>query len=149
MQTFLPNVSYSISAVCLDDKRLGKQRVEVLQILRALSGEKKGWVHHPAVKMWRGNEIALIQYGIIICATWRRRRGYRDTCHDKIWRYMEVFTDGGSPLEIQYPPWLTEEFCSVHRSILLAKDPIWYSQWNWEEEPAKMINGKWPYIWPV
>lgn len=36
MQTFLPYKSFEQSAACLDNKRLGKQRVEVLQILKAL-----------------------------------------------------------------------------------------------------------------
>ena len=36
MQTFLPFADFSKSAACLDDKRLGKQRVECLQILKAL-----------------------------------------------------------------------------------------------------------------
>ena len=41
MQTFLPYSNYPASARVLDNKRLGKQRVEVLQILKALAGESK------------------------------------------------------------------------------------------------------------
>ncbi|HMC68015.1 MAG TPA: pyrimidine dimer DNA glycosylase/endonuclease V, partial [Mycobacteriales bacterium] len=36
MQTFLPYSRFDASAAVLDDLRLGKQRVETLQILRAL-----------------------------------------------------------------------------------------------------------------
>ena len=36
MQTFLPNFLYKESARVLDNKRLGKQRVECLQILKVL-----------------------------------------------------------------------------------------------------------------
>ena len=36
MQTFLPFKSFHDSAKCLDYRRLGKQRVEVLQLLKAL-----------------------------------------------------------------------------------------------------------------
>lgn len=36
MNTFLPYPSFKDSAKCLDNKRLGKQRVECLQILRTL-----------------------------------------------------------------------------------------------------------------
>lgn len=36
MQTFLPYASFVASAKCLDNKRLGKQRVECLQILKTL-----------------------------------------------------------------------------------------------------------------
>ncbi|MDQ1681515.1 MAG: hypothetical protein QOH99_56, partial [Frankiaceae bacterium] len=35
MQTFLPYADFGASARVLDDRRLGKQRVETLQILRA------------------------------------------------------------------------------------------------------------------
>ena len=36
MQTFLPYPDFAASAAALDDRRLGKQRVEALQVLRAL-----------------------------------------------------------------------------------------------------------------
>ena len=57
MQTFLPYKTFKQSAQVLDNKRLGKQRVEAYQILRALCGESKGWVHQPATVMWRGTKI--------------------------------------------------------------------------------------------
>jgi len=51
MQTFLPFPDFKKSASCLDYKRLGKQRVEGLQILNAIQGETtlkgktyKGWL---------------------------------------------------------------------------------------------------------
>ena len=44
MQTFLPYPSFYFSAKSLDNKRLGKQRVEVLQILKTLSfGPYQQW----------------------------------------------------------------------------------------------------------
>ena len=49
MQTFLPYASFIKSAQCLDDKRLGKQRVECLQILKAIKDVNYGWRNHPAV----------------------------------------------------------------------------------------------------
>lgn len=70
MQTFLPYEDYSWSAAVLDRQRLGKQRVEVMQILRALAGETIGWKNHPAVRMWRGSEYALIVYGLAVCHEW-------------------------------------------------------------------------------
>lgn len=41
MQTFLPSPSFSESASVLDNKRLGKQRVETLQIMSTLVGGYK------------------------------------------------------------------------------------------------------------
>jgi len=62
MQTFLPYSSFIESVRCLDRQRLGKQRVEALQILNALNGKSKGWTNHPATKMWCGYEEALCLY---------------------------------------------------------------------------------------
>ncbi len=63
MQTFLPYPDFEASARVLDDRRLGKQRVEALQVLRALTRAQYGWKHHPAVRMWAGHEEALAAYG--------------------------------------------------------------------------------------
>ena len=38
MQTFLPYPSFTRSAAVRDDRRLGQQRVESLQVVRALTG---------------------------------------------------------------------------------------------------------------
>ena len=57
MQTFLPYQSFKESAKSLDYRRLGKQRVEVLQLLNSIKKLKnkepvKGWKNHPARKIW-------------------------------------------------------------------------------------------------
>ena len=64
MQTFLPYKGFRQSAQALDYKRLGKQRVEALQIHNIVSGKRTtgGWVNHPAVKMWQGYANALAVY---------------------------------------------------------------------------------------
>ena len=58
MQTFLPYKDFRKSLQCLDYRRLGKQRVEAMQIHNILTGknESSAWVNHPAVKMWKGHE---------------------------------------------------------------------------------------------
>ncbi|MFK5143433.1 MSMEG_6728 family protein, partial [Klebsiella pneumoniae] len=83
MQTFLPYSSFKASAKVLDRQRLGKQRVECLQILNVLFGVKSSWANHPAVLMWKGYEGALIEYSLTICEEWTSR-GYKDTCAAKI-----------------------------------------------------------------
>ncbi len=82
MQTFLPYPNFHLTAECLDNKRLGKQRVEAWQVLRALRGETKGWVNHPATVMWRGHEQSLILYGLVISTEWRKR-GFQDVMTDR------------------------------------------------------------------
>jgi hypothetical protein len=70
MQTFLPYSSFERSAEVLDYRRLGKQRVEAYQILCALSDSKYGWQNHPAIRMWRGYDAALIAYYSAVCREW-------------------------------------------------------------------------------
>lgn len=145
MNTFLPHVSFSASATVLDRARLGKQRIEVLQLLRALSGETKGWVNHPACKMWRGYEGALVNYGLAVCNEWIHR-GYSDTCLQKIWD-LEIRARWNP----ENPPWLGDRaFHASHRAALLYKDPVHYGQFGWTEKPAvPNSKGSLPYVWPV
>lgn len=134
MQTFLPYSSFSHSAYVLDTQRLGKQRVETLQILNALLKDG-GWQNHPAVNMWRGYEGALIRYGVAICLEWRSR-GHQDTCLMKI--SMNFPTEYGP----RNPPWLgSRRLHQSHRSNLLRKNPEHYGQFF--EEPDDI-----PYYWP-
>ena len=76
MQTFLPYKSFDESFKSLDYRRLGKQRVEAMQILNVLLGrtETKGWVNHPITKMWKGHENALKEYLNKSRAHWVDRR---------------------------------------------------------------------------
>jgi hypothetical protein len=135
MQTFLPYNDFTKSAKVLDRQRLGKQRVEVLQLLKALNGETKGWVNHPAAKMWRGYENCLVVYGLSICTEWIER-GYKDTCFAKILAYRDYKT------AMVVPPWLgREDFHESHRSNLLRKDPDHYYKFGWTE-PTNL-----EYVW--
>ena len=139
MQTFLPYDSYRDSARVLDRQRLGKQRVEVFQILRALNGESKGWVNHPATNMWRGNEKALVVYGTTICAEWKAR-GYKDAMQARIGEYFYKFPDAadGPPSWFGY-----EEFHLSHRSNLVRKFPEHYLQY-WPDMTPDL-----EYVWPI
>lgn len=139
MQTFLPYRDFADSASVLDRQRLGKQRVEALQILRTLAGESPGWQHHPAVKMWRGWEHLLVDYGLAVCSEWRQR-DYVDNCARQIARFDLQFH---SQRDGSLPAWLGDgEFHLSHRSNLIRKDPAYY-QPLWPDVPADL-----PYVWP-
>jgi len=140
MQTFLPFPEFDASARTLDNKRLGKQRVETKQILNALTGHSKGWTNHPATKMWRGYEYALCSYGAAICWEWQRR-GFKDTLFDFFSRAIAEYEQDGQ--RFVPPPWLGDDIIHAsHRSNLLRKDPLWYGQFGWRE-PDHL-----PYVWP-
>lgn len=132
MQTFLPYPNLIKSVSCLDRMRLGKQRVEAMQILKALRGETRGWVNHPATRMWRGHEDFLGLYLRTCIVEWRCR-GYQNTIP------MPPIVVGAKP-----PAWYGDPaFHASHRSNLLRKDPAHYGRFRWTEPPDM------PYIWPV
>lgn len=132
MQTFLPYSDFQETALVLDRRRLGKQRVEAQQILDALEGRKQGWANHPAALMWRGYEAALRLYRNAMIREWVAR-GYVNN--------MQITRSGG---RVRMPPWLGDQsFHAAHRSNLLRKEPEFYGQFGWREGPDL------PYVWPV
>jgi len=137
MQTFLPYESFEDSAKSLDMKRLGKQRVEVLQLLNSLTGKTvgRGWTNHPCKHMWAGNMTALVHYGLVICKEWLSR-GYKDTCYDKIAAFKNK-----TPVEM--PWWVGDEYFHMsHRANLVRKKPEHYKT-LWSDVDENM-----PYYWP-
>jgi len=137
MQTFVPYGSdFVANAQVLDMRRLGKQRVETWQIIKALTGQQKGWRYHPAVLMWDGHIEALAQYGITMCREWIAR-GYNDTL-------LERFYPLAPTMSSSWPEWLDREDIMVsHRSNLIRKRPDIY-QPVWPDVPSDL-----PYVWPV
>lgn len=135
MQTFLPFSDFTNSAKCLDNRRLGKQRVECLRILKALNDPNYGWQNHPAVKMWRGYEQSLVDYGFIVCEEWISR-GFKDTYKDEILKYFDEI--------LVVPTWLgNDRFHLSHQVALFVKDPQWYSKFfGWFD--SETINYYWP-----
>ncbi len=119
MQTFLPYPDLRASCLVLDDRRLGKQRVETFQILRALTWPDYAWKNHPAVRMWRGFVPALVGYGLENCREWTRR-GYADAVAPQ----LLAWSGGTEPVAPSLPPWFGLEALHLsHRSSLLRKDP--------------------------
>jgi hypothetical protein len=137
MQTFLPYRSFESSARVLDRQRLGKQRVETMQIMNALVNGG-GWANHPVTKMWRGYEYALMSYQQAICDEYTGR-GYNDSCLEKTRAiFMQLPAEQRLP---HVPPWLgKKKLHSLHRANLLRKSPMHYNQYHWPEQPA---NGYW------
>jgi hypothetical protein len=139
MQTFLPYADFELSAEVLDHRRLGKQRVETMQIMTALCGGR-GWTNHPAVKMWRGYEESLLRYQDAICRQWVFR-GYRDTCWDKT---LDILDLADIPKAQEDPWWLgAEDFHRAHQSNLIRKNPEYYRPLF----PGVPDNLE--YLWPV
>ena len=148
MQTFLPFPSFNDSAHILDRQRLGKQRVEALQIYNALTNPSYGWQNHPAVNMWRGHEYALCMYGVVCCLEWKLR-GYQDSLLVKFADAMNEFVARG--VEYSEPKWLGDERVHLsHQSKLVQKMPEHYGKFVGNEFGQFDVLAKnWEYFWPV
>jgi hypothetical protein len=137
MQTFLPYPDFKESFRVLDNKRLGKQRVEAYQIISAITGrpkkdgtQYKGWVSHPCSIMWKPYVNALKLYYNDCIDEWKSR-GFKNTME-----YEHIEGD------FVLPKWLgNEKFHSSHRANLLRKNFVFYKQFDWNENPEN------PYVW--
>lgn len=135
MQTFLPYPDFKRSLECLDMRRLGKQRAESLTIIRSIHGMAPGWRKHPAVEMWSDYSLALMKYYNTALAVFAARGG----TNVKLRRFP--FEDIRAAVIM--PWWFgCEEFHASHRSNLIRKDPVYYSQFGWAE------GSNLPYVWP-
>ncbi|AFM18630.1 hypothetical protein Mycch_3905 [Mycolicibacterium chubuense NBB4] len=150
MQTFLPCPGFADSAGVLDTKRLGKQRVETIQVLRALTVAGYGWRHHPAAAMWAGYEEALVRYGLEVCRLWCSQ-GRADTCAATL---VTDLTEGTGLTVIrtqddlaaagELPPWLGDPALhQSHQSALVRKDPGHY------RPLFPDVADDLPYVWPA
>lgn len=145
MQTFLPHPSFARSARALDDRRLGKQRVEALQILRALQVEGYGWQQHPAVAMWRGHLEALLAYAVTVTRAWIAR-GHSDTVLERLY---EMNRGAPPPTQAELkargllPAWLGwSPLHRSHQSALVRKAPAHYRP-QFPSVPDDLL-----YVWP-
>ncbi len=132
MQTFLPYADYKMCAQCLDRQRLGKQRTEVLQILRMLDDVR--YKNQPIIRLWRDYEQSLVLYGGFMCWEWLNR-GYEDNTVSKIWKFRN--SD-----QIEVPWWIGGPIHANHRANLIRKNPEHYGQFGWKEKPEST------YFWP-
>jgi hypothetical protein len=145
VQTFLPFSDFAGSAAALDLRRLGKQRVETLQILRALTFEDYGWRNHPAVTMWAGYTDALVAYGLAVTSHWQRC-GFADTVGPQLIEFAEEPQPASQEelgVQGRLPPWLGDS--ALHRShqaALVRKDPEHYVPLFGDVDPEL------PYVWP-
>lgn len=121
---FHPHLTAEDSLACLDDRRLGKQRLEALQIIRLLDSSvtvTRGFSRHPAVLSYRGYVPYLKLYYNACLEEWCRR-GKKNTM-------------APLPVECEAPngvvvPWFIPcvPRLMADRAALLRKDPVWYGR---------------------
>lgn len=138
MQIFLPYDDPIKVAKILDNKRLGKQRIEVWQILKNLLIEKDRWYNHPAVKLVYSYEAWFTKiYFKAMLDEWKRR-GYKNTKSIQNYLTCLSYVKNINPVK---PHWLRDEFCKRHQSNLLRKNYYYYSQF------FKNVPDNLEYLW--
>ncbi len=131
--TFHPYADFKETFKVLDYRRLGKQRQEALQILKALLGLANHYKSQAAAKAWKGYESTLCIYGALCCDEWKQR-GYIDNTKSI---FEAIYYKYLKNEPVIYPRWIGyEPYHSNQRARLLAKNYIHYSQFKWEEEPT-------------
>ena len=144
----------------LDRQRLNKQALEAWQIMmtnlkldpEGNPREPKGWYNHPAALMWKGHEMALLEYIRAMVSEWILR-GYKSTILDKAEATMATAIDRGL---VVYPyadmprwykvPRTLNAITKSHRLALLSKNYEWYSRWGWKEDTGTPPES-YEYVW--
>jgi hypothetical protein len=141
VNTFIPYSSFKKCAKVLDNKRLGKQRVEAKQILNIIEKLKThdpstkylAWSNHPVVLMWKDHIPALKMYYNTIVQEWIER-GFRNTM--KFYRL---------PHKIDIPWFMhNEQVLLSFRAALLRKNHAHYSKFFINVPPEYMKRS---YVW--
>ncbi len=134
MQTFLPYKSFYHTAQALDNKRLNKQILECYQILNVLSNDdpRAGWRNHPAVKMWRGFEMVLFQYALVMVEE-ADKRGIKT--ENNLRNLNELNNRAYKDWGYGMPLWMDDKeimarVTTTHKANLYRKDPEFYFEFH-------------------
>nr|KJR73570.1 MAG: pyrimidine dimer DNA glycosylase [Thermoproteus sp. AZ2] len=143
MQVFRPYIDWKRSAAVLDNKRLGKQRVEAKQVLLAilrkaglLRDGRRGWLNHPIVLMYfnggRPYIEDLVGFFNAVVDEWRRRGFANSISLEDIRGLLKGVGVSGTPIthvhEVEY------------RRILMLKEPCWYLNKFPEDEVEEVFE---------
>lgn len=139
--TFLPYPDIEKSLQTLDKRRLGKQRVEARQIIKALNKETKGWVNHPATRMWVGYEFLLKHYYNESLRIWLERGG-----NNKLLSPLSLTEEEQESLQSGCKPWWWgwEPLHESHKAALVRKDDEYYKDLLSSSSPYLDLG----YVWP-
>jgi len=133
--TFILDQDLVASFKLLDDRRLGKQRVEAHQIINAIEGKSKGWTSHPITKGWSKHVDALKVYFNLCVMEWEGRG------RNNSMPLYDVPMDGS----VVFPWWVVNlPVIYSHQASLLRKEPSFYSELLFPPEEYKSVG----YLWP-
>ena len=138
VNTFMPHPDFEQIAQVLDNKRLGKQRVEAMQILNVLEDPtRKAWRNHPAAVQWRGYTEHLKLYINTMIDEWIKR-GFKNS--------MKKYEVANAAALLARLPWFVT--CKAvnlsHQASLIRKLPEHYGKFFFDV-PEEF--SKYSYIW--
>lgn len=140
MQTFVPYSDPVQTAKVLDRQRLGKQRIEAIQIARSILGLTKGWANHPAVRMWKKNTGYLVNVYLVAMMNEWSERGYSNEKSYQHYLHLKDLIDAGN----SKPVWMeNSRVLDSHKAMLVRKKPDYYgaifgNAYEFDD-----------YVWPV
>lgn len=134
MNSFITDDDPKICAKNLDNKRLGKQRLECVQMLNAMNNPyNKGWINHPCTKMWTNHQLSLKYYTNCMIDEWISR-GFKNT--------MEKFIE----YDEKMPWWFYSKILqNSHKASLLRKNKSFYSNIFNENDLIDYMD--YSYLW--
>lgn len=137
MQIFMPYADPFKTAKCLDNRRLGKQRIEALQIIQ-VNIKKQVWAiprsikNHPVTKMWKGYESYLFFYVECMMLEWELERDFNNDACGKVFDNLALSLDFRKAYRMDHglPKKINVDFIKSHRALLYKKDPDYYSEFK-------------------
>ncbi len=150
METYLPYPTIRDSLECLSKQDLYTARVSAIEILNVLHevedlGENiERYEGHPLVRMWRGHEVILAEYGILACEIYTLKFHMTSQLVDMStlrW-HLESATSGDFSMD--NPRWFGDAaFHRSQKSILLRHDPMFY-----QPVFGVFADMEYPLVWP-
>jgi hypothetical protein len=140
LKVYLPTAEVTKNVALFDELDLIHQRNCAMTILKAISGRTDGWLWHPSVTMWVGNEQLLAHIAHAVNEEWAQQvasaKGEtRQSMTSIVAKYWDEMRDLGFKIaEIKYQPadrpwwWGNKKFHRCERSALLRRNKDWYGQ---------------------
>lgn len=152
IQTWLPLPDFKDSLAALNPEHLLHQQYHVLELVEYFHQPEDSQLpisynesdlddESPIVKMWRGYELQLIEYGLEAADEWDRRRYPSHKMQEKLMVHMEWAATEDA--EMSKPNWFGDiEFHLGHQGELLRLDYSHYST-------VFVRDGQHKLVWPV
>lgn len=149
MLTWLPYPDFIESVGALEIPELVsscRDAIFILDVRHQVKPHYAVWEAHPAVRMWRGHEVSLAEYGLSAAEEIEARKlrtpGARAKALTQLEQHMDWATSGRYTME--KPSWFGEAlFHIAHQSNLIRHSLVVYGE-KFHGVPADL-----PYYWPV